>query len=115
LSAPRLATHVLVSALIRQAEAAGGSAAVLGRGDRDAGGILLVIAERGQPMVLLERQFDPVADRLGWSRIDGSHVGDPESLAQYLVRRRGSDPDLWVLELDTADAERFTARLAAAD
>ncbi|HWV11973.1 MAG TPA: DUF1491 family protein, partial [Sphingobium sp.] len=32
-----------------------------------------------------------------------------DSLNQYLARRRRSDPDLWVIELDIADAERFAA------
>ena len=34
---PRLASHILVSGLIRQAEAHGGFAAVLRKGDRTAG------------------------------------------------------------------------------
>jgi hypothetical protein len=30
-----------------------------------------------------------------------------EALDHYIARRRRSDPDLWVIELDVAEAERF--------
>ena len=43
----RLASSVLVTALIRKAEAEGGFGAVLAKGDASAGSILVILTERG--------------------------------------------------------------------
>jgi hypothetical protein len=32
-----------------------------------------------------------------------------EALNLYIARRRRSDPDLWIIELDIPEAERFAA------
>ena len=45
MTAPRLATSVFVSALIRKAQSDGGFAAVLAKGDETAGSVLVVLAE----------------------------------------------------------------------
>ena len=97
---PRLAAGMLVSALIRRAEAAGGSGMVLAKGDATAGALLIQLAERGQPGLLLERRLDSQGV-YRWSPTG------PEADAErgdYIARRRRSDPDLWVIELDVADA-----------
>ena len=39
---------------------------------------------------------------------------DPQTLMDYVERRRRNDPDLWVVELDILDAERFAAETIAA-
>ena len=44
---PRLASSVLVSGLIRTAEAQGGVGAVLAKGDAQAGAVAVILAERG--------------------------------------------------------------------
>ena len=104
----RLATHMLVGALIRRAEQAGGSVMVLRKGDPTSGTILLQCVEKGQDTGLFER----VPDYAGGYRMvacgPASGSGS-EEMAQYLERRRRSDPDLWLVELDIADAERFAA------
>ena len=107
---PRPASGLLVSALIRRVEAEGGSAMVIARGDAIAGAILLLIADRG----VLGR----IAERV-W-RFDGGHgletVGpadpnEPGAAGDYVARRRKSDPDLWVVEVDHRDAERIVGEL----
>ena len=40
-------------------------------------------------------------------------AGDEEAFRQSLARRRRSDPDLWIVELDIASAERFAAEMNA--
>jgi len=108
----RLSSDMLVGALIRQVEAAGGHAMVLAKGDKGAGAILVACAERGLVHALLERV----------PAIDGGHemvrcgpadAGDSSAVSDYLLRRRKSDPDLWVVELDVAQAERFAAETIA--
>ena len=46
---PRLKSRLVVQALIRQAESAGFIAAILHKGDDDAGGIMLVIGQMDIP------------------------------------------------------------------
>lgn len=101
----RLPAGVLVSALSRRASDAGGFAAVLARGDPQAGGILLVLSDRGGPERLVERGIG------GDGRpalIDATPADDPDG---YWRRRRARDPDLWVVALDIADAERLAAEI----
>lgn len=103
----RLASGLLVNALIRRVNAAGGSAMVLARGDAEAGAILILTVERGANARFFERGVDAAGDRaLVRSGPDGAD--DADSTA-YWQRRRMRDPDLWVVELDIADAERFAA------
>jgi hypothetical protein len=105
---PRLASRIEVSALIRRAEGLGGSAAVLARGDAEAGAILLVLADRGVSKGFLERVLD-VSGSYRWQRVGPQDIVSLEGVDAYIRGRRRSDSDLWVLELDIAGVERFAA------
>ncbi len=111
---PRLATSVLVSALMRRTESEGGFATVLSKGDPTSGSILLILAEKGRNARVLERALGP-AGRYIWRVALSEAAENKEDFEKFLQRRRRIDPDLWVLELDIASAERFTAELAAFD
>lgn len=104
----RLPAHLLVGALVRRANQEGGFATVLARGDRENGAILLVCTERGGPPVLLERGIGPDGE-VQLLRSGPQHLGDVAESDDYWRRRRARDPDLWVVELDIADSERFAA------
>ena len=108
----RLKSRFLVDLLIRRAEAAGGFAAVLARGDETSGIILVQCSERGEPGPLLERRFSPQGDYI-WEAVGPDDPKDGESLANYQERRRRADPDLWIVELDIADAPRLVAEWGA--
>jgi hypothetical protein len=109
---PRLATSVLVSALVRRAESEGGFAAVLARGDSTAGAILVVLTERGANPVVYERMLQPSGE-YAWAGTSGQTPEKAEEVPALIARRRRSDPDLWVLELDIPSAERFAAGMNA--
>jgi hypothetical protein len=79
----RLPTHLVVGALLRRVNDAGGMAVVLARGDAQTGGLL-----------------------------DSTPSG---AIDDYWRRRRAGDPDLWVIELDIADGERFAAETILSD
>ena len=99
---------MLVGVLIRRAAAAGGFGTILVKGDEISGVILVEAVEKGRSLGLFER----VANLDGGYRMErcGPAVEEgTDSLNQYIVRRRRSDPDLWVIELDIADAKRFAA------
>ena len=109
---PRLASRIAVSALIRRVGGLGGYAMVLAKGDGEAGSILLMLAERGIPYGLLERALTPSGD-YGWRPAGPQNVEGSEHFNPYIERRRASDPDLWVVELDVAGVERFAAEMIA--
>lgn len=95
-----------MAGLIRMVEAAGGFAAVLNRGQREAGTILVVLTEKGG----IARLFERVPDADGSRNWHPTKAQDPENYSEfgeYLTRRVARDPDLWIVELDIADGERF--------
>jgi hypothetical protein len=105
----RLASSVLVAALIRKAQAEGGFAAVLATGDQGAGAILVILAERGAGHRLYERILQ-TDGTYSWSP-----TPDSASVPDLVARRRRFDPDLWVVELDIPSAERFAAEMNSLD
>jgi hypothetical protein len=104
----RVTSALLVNALVRQAFADGGSAAILFKGDEGAGAILLVMAEKGVISGLWERIPDPVSGYT-WAQKSTQVIDNQQVFGDYLARRRANDPDLWVVEVDVADAPRFAA------
>jgi hypothetical protein len=106
--ATRLPAHLEASAIIRLAEAQGGNAMVLAKGERDAGTILLVMLCRGEGGVLYERmpQLDGSRSFVATKREDADN---PQEFSEYLARRRRQDPDIWLIEVSIADPERFVA------
>lgn len=102
----RLPAHLEVAGLIRRVQAEGGFAAVIRKGERDAGTILVVITEKGENLRAYERMPGLEGERL-WTC---SARQDPENkvlFEEYLERRGRQDPDLWIVELDIARGERF--------
>lgn len=84
---------------------------MLARGDESAGAVLALIAERGSVRLLLERSFDFATESYRWLATGPDDLESAAIRDAYLQRRRGSDPDLWLIELDVADAERFAAEM----
>ncbi len=105
---------MLVSALVRRVADEGGNAMVLAKGDPQAGSVLLVCAERGVVQSVRERLLD-AQGRYRWQAVGPDAHGDPAPLSDYLDRRRARDPDLWLVELDIANAERFAAETTGDD
>lgn len=107
---PRPATGLLVSALRRRIEAAGGSAMVIHRGDDIAGAILLMLADRGRLGAIVERvwRFD---GGFGFERVGPADPDEPGVAGDYVARRRRSDPDLWAIEIDHPEAERIAGEV----
>ena len=100
---PRPTAGLVVSAMIRTVEGAGGSGMVVAKGDATAGAILLILAERGRTTGVRERTLGP-DDTYMWTASGPAGLDDPAALSAYVARRRQRDPDLWVVELDHADA-----------
>lgn len=69
---------------------------MLARGDAVAGALLLIARERDGSEQLLERS-PAQAGASRWEPV--GPAGDAERTA-YLARRRRTDPDLWLLEIE---------------
>lgn len=108
----RVTSRFLVDLLLRKAQAAGGFGAILARGDDRAGTILVQCCDRGRPGPLMERRFGP--DGLyHWEAVGPDANADEMDRADYRAKRRRIDPDLWIVELDIADAQRFVVEWGA--
>lgn len=106
----RLPAHLEVSSMMRLAESNGGFAMVLNKGERDAGTILIVSMFRGADTRLYERmpQLDGTRPFVLTKTQD---TEKPKEFEEYISRRRAQDPDIWVLEVDIDNPERFIALL----
>lgn len=102
----RLGSSLLVNALLRLAGQEGGSGVVIAKGDPDAGAITVILAERGARRLVLERAVEPDG-RYTWQEVGNRAAANEEEFQKFLERRRRIDPDLWLIELDVASAERF--------
>ena len=102
----RLPAHLEVSALLRQTQAGGGFGSVLTKGEREGGTILVVLLENGANLRVYERMPSFDGPRK-WSVAKVENVENKQEFAEYLARRKRQDPDLWVIELDVVNGERF--------
>jgi len=106
----RLPAHLEASAILRLAESQGGFATVLAKGERDAGTILLVTLCRGAGAELFERMPQLDGSRL-FIATKKENTENNQEFSEYLARRRRQDPDIWLIEVDIADPQRFVAGL----
>lgn len=112
MSEPRIASSIAVGALIRRVEGEGGFAVVAARGDATSGAILIICLQRGEIVAVLERALANDGE-YGWRKAAAGLINDKSLLDDYLMRKRRHDPDLWQIEVDVPDVERFIAQLAA--
>ena len=104
----RLPAHLEVAGLIRAVQAAGGFATVIAKGERDAGTLLVVCCESGANGAAYERMPQPDGTR-AWALSRKQDIDNPKEFWDYCERRRRQDEDLWVVELDVPNGERFIA------
>jgi hypothetical protein len=102
----RLPAHVEAAALIRRTQAEGGFATVLQRGENEAGTILLVLCENGTNSRIYERMPNPDGTR-NWHCSKAEDAENKQEFSEYVTRRGRQDPDVWIIELDVAQAERL--------
>ncbi len=108
----RLPSHLEATALIRRAEAEGGFGMVLRRGDPDRGALILFVARRGAHEACFERALAP--DGIyRWEQVGPTAGADGTALADWSQKRVRFDEDLWLIELDIADPQRFIAETTA--
>ena len=102
----RLPAHLEAASLIRRAEAEGGFGMVLRRGDPDRGSLVILLSSRGEHRACFERALSPDG-RYRWQQVGPAASADAASLADWSQKRVRFDEDLWLIELDIAEPERF--------
>jgi hypothetical protein len=102
----RLPARLEAMGVIRAVQSAGGFAAVLQRGEPDAGSLILVLTENSINSKMYERMPSLTGDR-EWVCTKTQDPANPTEFSEYIMRRTQQDPDLWIVELDIAQGERF--------
>ena len=100
----RLKSGIWVKALIRRCDLAAIGVAVVARGDADAGAILLRLNGRDGGCTVLAQTRRPDGTPV-WMRATGADPVTETDADTYVARQRGRDPDLWVVEIDSAAVE----------
>ena len=90
---------------MRRVASEGGFATSIAKGDAERGSLLLIVTERGKQVALLERMLNATG-AYEWQKSGPKSESLP---SDWLAKRRRNDPDLWLIELDVPDAERFIA------
>jgi len=96
--------------MIRKVNQAGGFGTVIRKGDRISGAIIIQCIENGENLRLLEK-IPSLDGPSTWQRIWPQDTEKQQDLEAYIERRFRYDPDLWLIELDIADAERLAAEM----
>jgi hypothetical protein len=108
----RLVTSVEVAALIRRCEQNGDFATVIRKGDDDRGAILILLSSRGAHIGCFERALT-MEGAYRWASVGPGLSAESREVADFLAKRARFDDDMWAIELDTADPERFIAETLA--
>jgi hypothetical protein len=108
MSEARLAASVEAAGLVRRAEAQGGFAAILRKGDAERGALLILVRSRGLYFASLERSL-AMDGGYRWAPVGPAESATEEEVAEFLQKRVRFDDDLWLIELDVAHPERFIA------
>jgi hypothetical protein len=99
----RLKTGLWIRALIRRCDLAAVAVAVVARGDAESGAVLIKLNDRATGFTVLAQARGPNGG-LVWMRATGtSPVGETDA-DSYIARQRRFDPDVWVVEIESASA-----------
>jgi hypothetical protein len=112
MSYERMPAAVEAAGLVRRAEGQGDFATIIKKGDPDRGALLLVISSRGRHVGCLERMLTLDGGYV-WMRVGPSESSSSDEIRDFLAKRTRFDADLWAIELDVAEAERFIAETTA--
>ena len=104
----RLPARLEVAGIVRRAQAAGDFAAIVRKGDPDRGSLLLIVSSRGRHFGCLERVLS-LEGNYDWRAIGPPESANPAEVSEFLAKRARFDEDLWAVELDIAEPERFIA------
>jgi hypothetical protein len=100
-----IASDVWVHALIRRVELAGAFATIVRRGDARGGAVLVKTIDRKTGACRLWAEATGADGEPIWMRPTASDV--EADIDAYIARAARIDPDVWVVEIEDADGQRF--------
>lgn len=78
------------------------------KGDAERGSLLIFVTSRGRQVAVLERVLGVDGD-YRWQVVSAPDSPGSSQIADFLAKRARFDDDLWAIELDIAEPERFIA------
>ena len=83
---------------------------ILAKGDPTGGTYVLLLRDRSGCLQLVERR--PSAGfEFEWQVTQEKTAENAAEIYEYCDRRAAQDPDLWIVELEIDDTERFVAQM----
>ena len=83
------------------------------KGDPERGALLIFVGSRGRHVACLERVL-ALDGTYQWHVVGPGESASSADVSAFLARRARFDEDLWAIELDIADPERFIAETTSA-
>ncbi len=105
-----LAAHMRVSALLQMCQARGEGAYVLRKGDRTAGALLIRQNHLDGTSTLYARRYT-MENEAEWQAVSGETPLPDAEIDAAIARRAATDPDLWVVEVETRDVAPLLSAL----
>lgn len=102
---PRLKSEIRVSAIVRRAQSEGVFAAVVRRGDPDAGAIVVKVYLGDRLARLFVQARDDSGNPL-W-REPFEKAAAEADVDSYLEKEKRFDPDLWIVEIEDREGRAF--------
>ena len=100
----RLKSKIWVQAYIKRLELESTAAYVTAHGDDHSGAILIKIAKMDGFAQLYQKTFDLQNNKNEWVKISE----DTEIVVDELLeKQKASDPDLWVVEVESANGQNY--------
>ena len=78
------------------------------KGDPDRGSLIIFVTSRGDQVAVLERVLG-IDGEYRWQAATTSDSSGSIEIGDFLAKRARFDEDLWAIELDIAEPERFIA------
>ena len=100
---PQLKAEFWTSALIRRAEIGGAFAAVVKRGDADAGACLVKVRLLNGEAVL----YRPIRNMAGERVWLPKGPSEEREIDSYMNSRVDDDPDIWIVEIEDREGRHF--------
>ena len=102
---PRLRSEIRVSAHLRRCAAAGVFAAIVKKGDADAGAIAVKIYLQSNRAILFVESYAEDGAHEWRNVFDGET--DEAAIDAYLQKEIQFDPDLWIVEIEDVQGRSF--------